>query len=390
MAASKALMKIRKATREQQRRHNRQLLMRAIYEGEADNRAALAATTGLAKPTVSDLVAELLSEGFVEEMGLGESTEGGGKRPTLLRFVPEARQVIGIAIDARHVFGLLSNLTGRITCRHYADLFGARGPLVLKIVQDVIDGLIAQLDAPLLTIGVAVAGVVDADSGVITTSDTLGLRDVALADILRERYSVPVSVGNTTELTALAQFAYAKNDHTNARNLVTLLINGGVEVGVAWDYASYHHGGDIGSLHPMTSLDQRLSEFLSWDWVQRRFRELRRDQTTLLPAEGMTYMHLRYACARGDAIASQLVDDLANQIALVAAWIVALLRPDHISLSGDIVDLGDDFLRRIGHKLRKRLAPPLVERVSLSMATIPNLAALGAVAQAIQTELDMI
>ena len=82
------LMKPKKATREQLKRHNRQLLLRAVYYDLADNRAALAQMTGLAKPTVSDLIAELMEEGLLEEGGLGESTDIGGKRPTLIKFVP--------------------------------------------------------------------------------------------------------------------------------------------------------------------------------------------------------------------------------------------------------------------------------------------------------------
>jgi DNA-binding IclR family transcriptional regulator len=58
-------MNARKATRTQLRRHNRLLILRAIYAGEADNRAALAQATGLAKPTVSELVTELIESGLV-------------------------------------------------------------------------------------------------------------------------------------------------------------------------------------------------------------------------------------------------------------------------------------------------------------------------------------
>ena len=47
-----------KATRKHVKRHNRQLVMRAIYEAKADNRAALAQETGLTKPTVSNIVSD--------------------------------------------------------------------------------------------------------------------------------------------------------------------------------------------------------------------------------------------------------------------------------------------------------------------------------------------
>jgi hypothetical protein len=46
----------RKATREGLKSHNRRLVLRSVFSGEASNRAALATHTGLAKPTISDIV----------------------------------------------------------------------------------------------------------------------------------------------------------------------------------------------------------------------------------------------------------------------------------------------------------------------------------------------
>src|SRR5262245_47519427 len=107
-----------KATRKQIKHHNRRLVLRGVYENKADNRAALAQVTGLTKPTVSNIINDLLYHGFVEETGRGESTSSGGKRPTLLSFVPTARQVIGVSLTSTEVVGCLSNLNGAFIARH--------------------------------------------------------------------------------------------------------------------------------------------------------------------------------------------------------------------------------------------------------------------------------
>src|SRR5690606_9521223 len=115
-----------KATHEQLREHNLHLLLRAVYSGVANNRAALAQHTGLAKPTVSELVSELIRLGLLAEGGHGQSGESGGKRPRLLEFVPTARQVIGVSVDSYQVSGVLANLDGALVARHVADLEGAQ------------------------------------------------------------------------------------------------------------------------------------------------------------------------------------------------------------------------------------------------------------------------
>ena len=382
-------MKPVKATREQLKRHNRQLLLRAVYYDLANSRAALAQITGLAKPTVSDLIAELIAEGLLEEGGLGESTDIGGKRPTLIRFVPDARHVIGISLDTSRAYGVLSNLSGQIIARHYADLDTQRGDEVLTLLTDVINGLIAQLDAPLMCIGVGVPGVVDNDAGVVRQSEHLGWQELPLVEILSDHYDVPVYIGNSSELIAIAQFAFGTEGETEAQNLVTLFVNDSVEIGVAWQGAAYHHGGDIGSLH--LSDHQRLDRLLGWEHVQTRHTELRRMYPdTILPEHDLTYMHLRYGAATDDRLALALLDELSSYLAQLAAWVTGMLRPDHISLVGPIVNLGEAFLEEVARKAETLLSPSLIQNVAFSLGYAPNMSAIGAAAYAIQKELDLI
>src|SRR5260221_12540654 len=143
-------MQFRKATHGQLRHKNRQLLLRAIYTGLASSRAELAQETGLAKPTVGDVIGALIKEGFLAEKGLGQSTDEGGKRPRLLEFVPDARHVIGISIGTAQVMGVLTNLDGKVVVEHYKELAGAQGEAVTNVVCHVINGLAAQLSAPQL------------------------------------------------------------------------------------------------------------------------------------------------------------------------------------------------------------------------------------------------
>ncbi|MBI5667854.1 MAG: ROK family transcriptional regulator [Chloroflexi bacterium] len=380
-------MKPLKATRENLRRHNRQLLLRAVYTGLADNRAALAQETGLAKPTVSDLIGELISEGLLVEGGLGESTESGGKRPTLIKFVPEARQVIGVSLDNGRAFGVLCNLAGQVVAQHMAELDGAQGDEALAILTDVMNGLIAQLDAPLLCIGVGVPGAVDTASGVILESYPLGWRRLALAERLSAHYEVPVYTGSSAELTALAQYAFGLNGDDQTRNLVTLLVTNSIEVGITLNGVTYHQGGDISALRAA----DRLDALLGWTAVQQRAADLRRQQpNSTLPETGLTYMHIHYSAINGDPAAQQLCEELAEHLAQVMGWIIGLLRPDHLSLVGPIVNLGEGFLQRVVAKTEAMLWPEVVRPVVFSLAYSGNLSAIGAAALALHRELDIL
>lgn len=383
-------MKPLKATRENLRRHNRQLLLRAVYTGLADNRAALAQETGLAKPTVSDLIGELIADGLLVEGGLGESSESGGKRPTLIKFVPDARQVIGVSLDNGRAFGVLCNLAGQVAAQHYAELENAQGDAVEAILTEVINGLVAQLDAPLLCIGVGVPGVVDTISGVVTDSLPLGWRQWSLVERLSAQYEVPVYSGNSAELTALAQYAFGLNGDDSTRNLVTVLVTNSVEVGITLGGITYHQGGDISHL-ALANNGSRLDGLLGWPSVQQRAARLRQIYSgSTLPQTGLTYMHLNYSAANGDPAAQQLCEELSASLAQVMGWIVGLLRPDHISLAGPIVNLGEPFLHRVIEKTEVMLWPDVMRPITVSLAYSGNLSAIGAAALALHRELDIL
>lgn len=349
----------RKATHEQLRRHNRQLLLRALYLGLADSRAALAGSTGLTKPTVSNLIAELIDEGLVRERGQGPSSESGGKRPRLIEFRPEARQVIGVAVDLEGVHAVLTDLAGEATARHRAPLNPDRP---LDALAGAIDGLRAQLDAPLLCIGVGVPGEVDAATGTVRSAASLGWHDLAVAPPLSERYGVPVHVAQGTELCALAQYAFGNGRTSGPRRLVTLQIGRGVEFGVTLEGGSVHYGGDLTPM--LGSGDDAVDE----------------------PTD---YLALRYAAAHGDHEARRRIDAVAARLAAPVAWTCVLLRPDQLTLAGPVVDLGDAFLQPLRAAVRARL-PGGLDGVALSLAYVSRLGASGAVALALQRELAIV
>jgi predicted NBD/HSP70 family sugar kinase len=379
-----------KATREQLRRHNRQLLLHAVYSGLADNRAALAQETGLAKPTVSDLIGELIEEGLLIEVGRGQSTDSGGKRPTLLQFVPDARQVIGVAVDVDRVRGVLCNMAGQIIAQHHAALVEAEGQEVIEILEHVINGLIAQLDAPLLCIGVGVSGTVDNLTGIVNYAPTFGWQNLPLVEALAKNYDVPIYIANKAEMAAMGQFAFGMLD--DARNPVVVLINRTIEIGMVLGGAIYHNGGDIGSLRiNHHNQEGQLETFLSWPHIKQRAEILRHEcPNSTLPEHNLTPMHIQYGAMNGDPAATALVEEISDTLAQVFGWVIAMLRPDHISLAGAIVDMGEVVLPRAVEKTDAMLQPGLVQTVRFSLTESYELGAIGAVAEALHNELGLV
>lgn len=362
-------MKPQKATSGQLRQHNRQLLLRAVQSGLADNRAALSQVTGLAKPTVSDLIGELLDEGLLIETGHGKAAEGGGKRPRLLEFVPDARQVIGVSVSHSAIRGVLTNLNGQVSAEHYSLPNGA----LLEDLICVVNGLVAQLDAPLLCIGVGVPG-----------KETL---PKTFETKLAAHFEVPVYIGNNTELAAIAQFAFGAA--SEAESLVTVLVNRSVEIGFVLGGAAYHSGGDIGELHRENGLS--LETLLGWSYIHERICHLLKTYPdSRLNHTPLSYLTIQHAVSNGDACALTVQEEIATYLGHIFAWIIALLKPEHISLAGNVTDMGMPLLLRSIEKAQAQFSVERVRQVRFSLATASTLSATGAVAQALQQELGLI
>jgi hypothetical protein len=101
---------MKKATQQQTKEHNRNLVFKTVLEQESISRADIARGTHLTRTTVSDIVAELIDEGLVHEVGIGSST--GGKSPILLSVVEDARTLIGLDLAQNRFSGAIVNLCG--------------------------------------------------------------------------------------------------------------------------------------------------------------------------------------------------------------------------------------------------------------------------------------
>ncbi|MFZ4814483.1 MAG: ROK family protein [Phototrophicaceae bacterium] len=377
-----------KATKGDIRRHNRAMVLRAVYTGTATNRAALSVETELTKPAISDLVSALINEGLLLEEGFGEVGEAGGKRPRLLRFLPNAAQVIGVAIHTYRVLGLLTTLDGDILVEHQAELTNQHPSEVFNTLIEVIHALLAQCDAPLLCISVGVSALIDLNNGIVQHAPRLGWFNWPLGAQLADRFSVPVYISNSTELATRAQIAYG--GRAGVEHLAAVLVNNNIGVGSAHLPSGYHTGNDIGHLM-LGGNGQTLEEQLGWSAVRERALVLGRDHASpYLNDPMMTYLTVRYAAAMGDAAALALQRELSKTLAQIYTWVITLIRPDHLVLAGAIGNLGEPFLAQVIAETQACIVPDLFQAVQFSIDDTDNLVALGAVAKALQEELGLI
>jgi predicted NBD/HSP70 family sugar kinase len=206
-ATGRELRPTTKVLPEHARGHNRSLVMQTLYRDGQLSRADIARETGLTRVTISDLVADLIAENLVIEIGHREDARPG-KPATLLDLNRDAFQILGVDLSDRATFrGAILDLDGKILDRAELPLGGSRGEEAEAKVFALIETLVGRATRPLLGIGVGSPGVVDL-GGIVLTAANVGWSDLSLQRDLAVRFSVPVVVINDAKAAALAEHSF--------------------------------------------------------------------------------------------------------------------------------------------------------------------------------------
>jgi len=173
------------------------------------SRIELADRSGLTGASISRIVKQLLNDGLVAEVGLGDKT--GGKRRTLLQLNASARHAVGVSLDFARITYLVTDLSGAVVSRHDAEGIGhvSPGAVMSRVAQEVADlvGAAGVTWASLMGIGMAVSGRQDMSHHVLRSNSKA--TEWELFDIegtLGAAAGLPVMVANDSMCAAIGEF----------------------------------------------------------------------------------------------------------------------------------------------------------------------------------------
>jgi N-acetylglucosamine repressor len=397
------MSKTDKATKAQTRLHNQQLILNTIYNQGTPSRAEISRITGLARPTVSELVLLLIGAGIVEELGLGPSE--GGKRPTLLKIVDNYKSLIGLDLSKHAFQGCLMDIRGNVLHRITMPLNNKTGEESLQIVYDLIDQLIDANSLPLLGIGIGTPGSIDAQKGVIRRAVNLGWFNLPLRDLLNTRYQVPVHIANDSQMAAMAEFTYGiKREQSN---LIVLKAGRGVSAGIILN-GQLHYGegfgaseighvrvvekgkkcacGHFGCLETVVSsrVIVEMAIALSSDHPQSILAERTKTRQVFIDDVIEAYQH-------GDEYLHILLEDIGRHLGSAVANLISALNVKHVVFAGSVSGFGAQLRDIILREVRERSIPTLSNDVSIELSTLgDDIVIKGATAILLANELGII
>lgn len=356
---------MQKATHQQTKQHNRDLVLRTIFANESISRAEVARVTNLTRTTVSDVVSGLLAEGLVEEVGRGESI--GGKSPILLSIVADSRYLIGLNLGQDKFIGAIVNLRGEIKEMVEMPVHDDNGQNALDIVYQIIDQLIKKKIKPIVGIGVGTPGLVHTREGIVVNAVNLEWQDLPLGQLLEKKYKIPVSVLNDSQATAIGEFVYG-GDHDNDQNLIVVNVKHGIGSGILVNGRLFQgDGGGAGEIgHVVVQENGELCRCGKHGCLET----VSSARAVLKQLKLNSLDQAQAAFDSGDAKANQVVENAAHFLGISLANLIGTLNIQKIVLTGDMTRFGMKWLDAVNASMRNAALARLSENTELELGRL--------------------
>jgi predicted NBD/HSP70 family sugar kinase len=384
---------VKSGSLESLRELNRLRVVDALRRHGTLSRADIARITGLSRSTISTLVADLHSRGFVIERADaddGPRAPALGRPPVLLRLDPSAGIAAGVDFDHTHVRVAVSDLSRTVVAEGVEDLdvdhdahrsLDIAVDLVRRALED------AGVDADrLLAVGVALAAPVDQVDGRLYESAILAdWTGIDVAGELRSRLGVPVHLDNDANLGALAEVTLGAGQ--SARTAVYVQLSSGIGAGLIVDGRPFRGAtGTAGEIGHVTVDEDGdlcrcgnrgcLETLASGPALLKAVEERRGSPVTLTEVIELA--------AGGDGEVLAVVEQLGRCVGRVVGQICDVLNPEMVVIGGDLSAAGELLVGPLRDTVMQVALPPTTRRLQVVAGELGDRAnVLGALALAI-------
>ena len=344
------------------------------------SRTAIAKVSGLAKPTVSVIVDQLISDGLVNEVGLDPAVTGAGRPPVLLEFNAGSQYAIGVDIGVEKTLISLADAAGREIGRVHRPTPAGEPEAVLVEIAMWVEGLIAEervTRSRVAAIGVCVAGVVDLDTGVCLIAPNLGWRHVPVLDILEQQLRVEIFVHNTVQAAAVAEDVEGAG--RSSGDVVLLYAGVGVGAGVLRRGRIFHGAsgmaGEIGHCVVPGATErcacgkigcvETLGSATAVARIARRSVADGRASRLAPLRDEITPLDVAAAAHAGDGLSLEILARAGETLGVAASWLVNLFDPKVLVIGGGLVGAGAPLLEPFEAAIRQHSLPQMADRITV-------------------------
>jgi glucokinase-like ROK family protein len=381
---------------------NRSLVLDVLRDSSPTTRSFIARTTSLARPTVSDIVDDLIQEGLVRELGRGMPASAGGRPPILLEFNERSQFVAGVHVGSTTTTIVISDARAKEVARRQMATPRGDALSAVRTIGNEIKTSARVSGTPwsrLTSVGIALPGLTDFGGGVCILAPHVGWRNVPVRDVLAKMLGRTVFVHHVCQAAAVAESIEGAAQGTG--NIVLLYAGTGLGSGILYERRVFHgHTGIAGEIghcripgenEPCTCgkfgcLETVASVGALVRFVREGLAQAGRTSISGATARSpITPRAVGAAAAAGDPVALSAVTRVAQNLGLAASWLVNLFNPAVLLVAGGIADLGELVLQPLRETLAELAMSDSLQQVEVRASALGQDAEVrGAVLLALQ------
>lgn len=256
-----------------------------------------------------------------------------------------AYHLVGLDLGGTKIATALTDTDSRISKYETVPVDPDAGPeaIVAEMVT-AIKRVTADVRKPLvLGVGCAMAGMIEPGTGRVLYSPNLHWKDLPLRDMLASQLPWPVFVANDTAMAALGELHYGAA--RGKRHVVEIAVGTGVGAGLILNGRIYLGAGGFAGELGHTLIEWRgasgtLENLASGTALSRRAAEAlaagreSRLRAMTPPGQPVALETIQAAFDEGDALAVELVSELAEMLGAGVTNVINLLNPEMVVLGG--------------------------------------------------------
>ncbi|TCL59254.1 putative NBD/HSP70 family sugar kinase [Hydrogenispora ethanolica] len=369
---------------------NRMLALNTIRLHGPIARYEVAKMTGLAAPTVTVIVNDLIGMGIVQETGHGASS--GGRRPVMLELDPAAGYIFAVRIQQGELVAAGMDLAGGILESRRQKLETTVPGEVVAAIGTAFEQLVADLHIRTSKVrwcGIAAPGLVNSREGIVERSSNLGWSKVRLGELVSERLGgTPVHVENISNAAALGEKSFGSGK--DCSNLIFLNLSVGVGAGIIIHNdlfgGSRGYAGEVGTAgmpdapegecsRTVPSCYRTLEEQCGVRGILEQARAAVPE--SVLAAHGLSSNSLSLEALLQPPLAAvpavrRIMEEASRLVGMKVAELMNVFDPEMVILGGELARCGGLLLDEMLRMVEAHALPEIREAVQIVISTMPE------------------
>lgn len=368
---------------------NRMNILNILKKCDTVSRQQLADITGLTPPAISGIIKELIKTGFVKEIGLDKSR--GGRRPVMLKFVPNAGYVIGIEITRYEIIIGISDLKNPPTDIQTLELDMTDPDEAIPQLIEVIKKVMYEdhSEKNFMAVGIAFPGLLTEKNSSVKRSVNLGIKwnNYPIKRKIQEGLGdIAIFIENNSNASALAEkwFGEAKF----CKDLVYINLGEGISAGIIIEdkiLQGFHgHAGEIGHIvvtenGPLCNCGNRgcLESLYGIPAIIRKaYSELPliKDDDPLKKLwkqKGKVNIEdiINFARVEG-SYSKEIFSQMAKYVGIVIADVINLFNPQSVFLGGKMALAADEYMDVLLDSVKMHAFPEIASSTEVKISSL--------------------